>query len=212
MSAKPVIQGSYSFLTRTSAFRKLTRKAFAVCDSDNTGYINKDELHAGLLLVHLNLAKYLGSAACYPPSRHVVDQLFEASDDDNNGKIDEEEFTQIMMVCCAQITSRLLVYYAIIILLVPFAARSIVGAVVNVQGRLGWNATTKDDHEVPSAFFRWFESLVTWSQIAETIIYFTLFFTLVPLFFNWIDQSSRRAAEITTSKSSSESAKVTKSS
>ena len=54
-----------TLLTRTKAFKKLTKWAFQVCDNNHTGSINKTELYAGFLLVHLNLAKYAGPAACY---------------------------------------------------------------------------------------------------------------------------------------------------
>jgi hypothetical protein len=117
---------SGSFLTRTTAFKKLTKWAFSVCDSDKTGQLGKSELFAGLLLVHVNLAKYAGAAACYPPSREVVEQLFEASDDDNSGDIDEEEFTCIVVICCGQIFSRMLVYYSVFVVMAPYLAGNIV--------------------------------------------------------------------------------------
>ena len=37
----------------------------ASMDSTGNGEVTKDELYAGLLLVHLNLAKFAGAAACY---------------------------------------------------------------------------------------------------------------------------------------------------
>ena len=52
-------------LIRSKPFQKLVEWAFDVCDSDQTGEVGKPELYAGLLLVHLNLAKYAGPAACY---------------------------------------------------------------------------------------------------------------------------------------------------
>ena len=39
--------------------------AFKVCDQNGSGRINKTELYTGMLLVYLNLAKYVGPAACY---------------------------------------------------------------------------------------------------------------------------------------------------
>jgi hypothetical protein len=58
-------KGSGNVLTRSKPFGKLAQWAFSVCDSDNTGEVGKTELYCGLLLVHLNLAKYAGPAACY---------------------------------------------------------------------------------------------------------------------------------------------------
>jgi hypothetical protein len=54
-----------NFLTSSKAFKSLCKWAFDVCDSNGTGAINETELYAGFLLVHLNLAKYAGPAACY---------------------------------------------------------------------------------------------------------------------------------------------------
>ena len=52
-------------LTRTRAFKRLLKWSFDVCDHDKTGEVGKTELYAGVLLVHLNLAKYCGPAACF---------------------------------------------------------------------------------------------------------------------------------------------------
>ena len=43
----------------------LVKHAFGVVDSNGTGEVGKAELYAGLLLVHLKLAKHAGPAACY---------------------------------------------------------------------------------------------------------------------------------------------------
>ena len=86
-----------NFITRTDAFKKLCNHVFKICDSKGSGTINATELYAGVLLVHLNLAKYAGPAACYPAPRPIVDQLFSACDDDNSGKVDGKEFEDIMV-------------------------------------------------------------------------------------------------------------------
>jgi hypothetical protein len=56
----------YTFLTRTKAFQGLVAWAFSVCDNDKTGEINKLELYAGILLVHVTLAK------CSPCSQNIL--------------------------------------------------------------------------------------------------------------------------------------------
>jgi hypothetical protein len=173
---------SGSFLTRTSAFKKLTRWAFSVCDSDKTGQLGKSELYVGLLLVHINLAKYAGAAACYPPSREVVEKLFEASDDDNSGFIDEEEFTSIVVICCGQISSRILVYYSIIVLLVPYLAGNIVS---NLDGFV-LEAGLLPKPVVDTAL-----------HVMEPAVGLVFFFLLIPLLFNVIDSFSKTAAEKT---------------
>jgi hypothetical protein len=54
-----------NFLTRSRRFHRLVDWAFSVCDSRRKGAIGESELYAGLLLVHLNLAKWAGPAACF---------------------------------------------------------------------------------------------------------------------------------------------------
>jgi hypothetical protein len=179
---------SGSFLTRTRSFKKLTKWAFSVCDSDKTGQLGKSELFAGLLLVHVNLAKYAGAAACYPPSREVVEQLFEASDDDHSGYIDEEEFTSIVIICCGQIFSRILVY-AIFILLVP---KYLGGYIVsNIEGfALGSELLAKPGL-LPKPV------IDTVLYVMEPAVGLVFFFLLIPLLFNLIDGFSKTAAEKT---------------
>jgi EF-hand domain pair len=189
--SKPVVQGSFNLLTRTRAFRKITKWAFSQCDSDGTGQVGKAELHTGILLVHIQLAKYAGAAACYPPTRQVIDQLFDAADDNKSGTVDEEEFTQIVLICCAKITSRILVYYAIIILLVPYVADRLIRALLGIDDWLGWTAKPNN------VIVNWFEKVLTCGEVAEKIISLALFFLIVPMLFDWIDSLSRRAAEMT---------------
>ena len=51
--------------TRSRFFQALVNWAYGVCDSSGMGHLNKDELYAGLLLVHVKLAKFAGPAACF---------------------------------------------------------------------------------------------------------------------------------------------------
>lgn len=53
-----------SILTRSRAFRRLTKWAFEQVESNQSGTVDKKELYAGLLLIHLKLAIYAGPAAC----------------------------------------------------------------------------------------------------------------------------------------------------
>lgn len=94
--------------------------AFKTCDTTGTGKLTKGELYTGLLLVYIKIAKYAGPAACYPPSREVVDALFNACDTSMSNDIDEDEFAIIMVLLSSQLTWRILTYYALIITLVPY--------------------------------------------------------------------------------------------
>lgn len=198
-----------TWLTRTSAFQKLCEWAFSVCDSNGTGSINKTELYAGFLLVHLNLAKYAGPAACYPPPRATVDKLFEASDDDHSGGIDEKEFTSIMMILFSQITSRIAVYYAILILLVPYICTWILVTldVIGVDDTL-LKMDSVFDYYAPwplQWMLHWIPASM-WEDLPNRIVSLVLFFLAIPFLFNWIDEKSRSIAEQTVVYRDNESA------
>eukprot|EP00591_Stephanopyxis_turris_P011249 CAMPEP_0195526658 /NCGR_PEP_ID=MMETSP0794_2-20130614/27852_1 /TAXON_ID=515487 /ORGANISM="Stephanopyxis turris, Strain CCMP 815" /LENGTH=174 /DNA_ID=CAMNT_0040657399 /DNA_START=130 /DNA_END=651 /DNA_ORIENTATION=+ len=142
------------FWMRTKAFRNLCKWSFDICDRDSSGEIDKTELYAGLLLVHINLAKYAGPAACYPPDREVVESLFEASDDNNSGGIDEEEFLMIMIILCSQITFRIIAYYFFLIFIVPY----LVTANISILNFIGVDDT-----------IRVFNTLI-WDKVAPTFL------------------------------------------
>jgi hypothetical protein len=68
ISLDPAEHGN--FLTRLKAFQKLSDMSFDICDPEKTGAVGKSDLYAGVILVHLNLAKYAGPAACYVSLEH----------------------------------------------------------------------------------------------------------------------------------------------
>jgi len=110
---------SSTYLTRTKWFQKLCKWAFVVIDHDKSGTIGKDEMYTGVLLIHLNLAKYAGYSACRPPTRKVVEGIFDKMDDNKSGQIDESEFIEIMVVICSHIATRIALQYFLIFLIVP---------------------------------------------------------------------------------------------
>ena len=111
------------------------------------------------------MAKYAGPAACYPPTRAVCNQLFDAADKNQSGGIDREEFVKIMGITCAQILSRILVYYLVLILLVPFLA-----------------ARAVDHLKIPNGSYQ--------EMAAEQTIGMGLFFCAIPFVWNRIDSVS----------------------
>lgn len=113
------------------------------------------------------MAKYAGPAACYPPSRQVCDQLFDAADANKSGGIDKEEFVKIMGITCAQILSRMLVYYLVLILLVPYLATVAVDKLKVENGSYG-------------------------EMAAEQSIGLILFFLVIPVVWNHIDSYSEK--------------------
>lgn len=189
-----------SWLLRTKWFERLSHWAFGVCDGNSTGRINKDELYAGVLLVHVNLAKYAGPAACYPPSRTVVEGLFSAVDKDQSGQINQEEFAHILRVCSVHIASRIFVYYAILILLVPKLADAIVDGMLYINDK--FIDTTSDDGKITTGpvnnaitkLLEYVETILTWNQIAERIVGLLILFSIIPIIFEWIDQRSTQTA------------------
>ena len=114
------LTGCGQIMTKTKTFKAIVSKAFEMIDDSGDGVIDKAELYAGLLLVHLNLAKNAGPAACYPPTRVVCDRIFRAADIDGNGVLDHEQFHWVMGVLCAQILARMVVFFAVMIITVPF--------------------------------------------------------------------------------------------
>lgn len=194
-----------SFWTRTKAFKRLSRWAFGVCDRNKSGEINKTELYAGLILVHLNLAKYVGPAACFPPSRDVVDKLFDASDDDNSGGIDEQEFLQIMVILCSEITSRIITYYGILILMVPY----LVNGIIRFLDVIGVDETVRTiDEKVWDAYAPTFvQSIVgwipqsTWDNLPHTLTSTALFYLVIPMTWDFIDTYLHGLAQRTNTSS-----------
>lgn len=121
-------------LQRNPAFAALTNWAFDKCDAAGDGRINRDELYAGILLVHLHLAKYVGVTACNPLNRTEVHELFDlaAQQDawsivDGRQTIGRDAFGEIVVLSCAKIASQIVVYYTLLVVLVPFLTRRIIG-------------------------------------------------------------------------------------
>jgi len=107
-------------------FQKKVDDAFAACDSDEDGTINKLELYTGVIFIHLKMAENIGPPGCNPPSKDVCDAMFEASDADEDGKIDRSEFDAIVEVLCATIVWRVTIYYFLLVLTMPFLATRLI--------------------------------------------------------------------------------------
>jgi len=165
-----LLEKSKNMLTESKPFKLMVESTFKSVDRTGNGQVTKDELYAGLLLIHLKLAKFAGAAACYPPEKSVCDTLFDAADHDKSGGIDQEEFVAIMGVCCAQILSRMMFYYLILLLFVPYFSANIVDAL--------W---------IPNGGYL--------EMIMETIIGFLMFYIAVPIAWDFVDDLSRKELE-----------------
>lgn len=113
-------------LTKTYIFEYIVSKNFEKMDDSGDGLIDEAELYAGLLLMHVSLAKNAGAAACFPPDRATVDRMFRAADVDKNGLLNKQQFHWVMQNMCGAIIGRMMVYYAIMILTVPICASGVV--------------------------------------------------------------------------------------
>jgi hypothetical protein len=83
----------------------------------------KSDLYAGLLLVHVKLAKWAGSAATFPPERDTVNRLFDACDIRSSGRINREEFDIFLSVSSAQIFGRILINWLTFIFVIPYYSK-----------------------------------------------------------------------------------------
>ncbi|KAL7535728.1 hypothetical protein ACHAWF_005252 [Thalassiosira exigua] len=63
-AASKLVSKRTSWLTRTEYFQKAIESSFQTIDVDKSGDVTLEELHAGLLLVHLKMAVYVGAPAC----------------------------------------------------------------------------------------------------------------------------------------------------
>jgi len=147
-------------------------------DDSGDGVIDKTELYAGLLLVHLKLAKNAGPAACYPPTRAVCDRMFRAADRDDNGVLNHDQFHWVMGVLCAQILARMVVFFAVMIITVPFLGSWVIELA-----------------KVPE------ESYL--EKLIRVVISMLVFFFIVPALFNAIDARYSGSVSATTGADSS---------
>lgn len=182
-------QSSSSFITRMKCFEKLAHWAFTVCDKNQSGRIKKEEFYAGILLVHIEMAKYVGVAACYPPRLEIAEALFDAFDTNQSGDLNQQEFTNILQICAADISSRIAVYFALVVFLVPRLADVVIRSFLQLHEFLELNVTKRQ-----VTIFRWIKSMLSWNQLAETVFGLIIGFLVIPMVFGLIDKTSTQTA------------------
>lgn len=126
-------QGGNSFFTRSARFQKMVDNVFVSIDTDNSGEVDKDELYAGLILIHLRLAAYVGPAACRPATKEYVEEIFDLLDVDESGELNREEFGTVMALLVSQITTRVFMYLVFPLAIIPFAAEFLVGLLSGIE-------------------------------------------------------------------------------
>jgi len=184
-----------NFFQRTSAFKALVKSIFKDCDTSNSGEVGEDELYVGLLLVHLNLVKMVGGAACFPPSREAVKKLFEASDIDNSGSIDEEEFLQILIICSGQVFSRIGLYLLFLLVIVPTIAHGLVQYLASILMDKEWFQVIFHLVQDPVAKVEWLDEMLDWDNIVTALFSTVIFSALIARVFTAIDVFYQNAAE-----------------
>eukprot|EP00594_Rhizosolenia_setigera_P001146 CAMPEP_0178946938 /NCGR_PEP_ID=MMETSP0789-20121207/4562_1 /TAXON_ID=3005 /ORGANISM="Rhizosolenia setigera, Strain CCMP 1694" /LENGTH=215 /DNA_ID=CAMNT_0020626983 /DNA_START=89 /DNA_END=736 /DNA_ORIENTATION=+ len=120
---------SSTIITRSWFFRRMMKRSFQKMDYNGNGKVSQKELYTGLLLIHLQLANYVGSSACSPNDEATIDNFFEALDIDGSGKLGLDEFSLIMVICCSQIATRILFQMLMSISLVPLISKIVTSIV-----------------------------------------------------------------------------------
>lgn len=67
-----LVKKKASYLTNTEYFRNTVNSAFDKIDVDKSGDVTLEELYAGLLLIHLKMAIYVGAPACRVSIHHIL--------------------------------------------------------------------------------------------------------------------------------------------
>lgn len=64
---------SSTIITRSWFFRRMMKRSFQKMDYNGNGKVSQKELYTGLLLIHLQLANYVGPSACSPNDEGTID-------------------------------------------------------------------------------------------------------------------------------------------
>ena len=144
------------------------------------------------------MAKYAGSAACYPPKREKVEELFVLADQDKSGGIDMNEFDFIMVILFNQIAGRIAMYYAFLIVIVPYLGQGVLQFFMFLRVDDGILAFDKAFDSVAPQWMLWIVDRVpdsVWNKAPQQIISILVFFLIIPTALNKIDQFSFHAAK-----------------
>mmetsp|Transcript_42928 Transcript_42928/g.100773 ORF Transcript_42928/g.100773 Transcript_42928/m.100773 type:complete len:231 (-) Transcript_42928:179-871(-) len=192
-----------SFLTRTSFFHRRVNEIFDKYDVDGKGSIDKTELYSAVLEIHLRIGWYgAGAAACNPPSRDFVEQIFLQYDTDASSTIERKEFLKLMIVLCTNITFRITVQTFLTLIILPYLASKILWICAYVIGitsvlaenilvSLGTSSVVQSilriNVSVGEALPDWILKNGIWKTLPDKIIIMILSMVLLPLMLNFID-------------------------
>ena len=185
---------------------------FDSLDTDGDGTLDAVELYSGVLLIHLELAKYFGPAACKPPGRAQVESLFRTFDSDNSGDLDKAEFCALSTLLLSNIAGRVLFQFLMTIALLPLLAPKIVAHAASALARLEasdpwgkvsllkglWSARVLSSPTV-GPYVSKFLSLVP-ETLPKTVVSVTVVTLVVPSVLDYIDMASMAVARRKKSK------------
>eukprot|EP01082_Thalassiosira_pseudonana_P006783 g15042.t1 g15042 contig21:430537-432225(+) len=121
-----IIKSKTSWLTQTKQFQRAIDASFAMVDEDKSGFVTLDELYAGLLLIHLKFAVYVGAPACRPASRAYVSDIFHLVDVDNSGSLSKDEFSTAIKILYSQVFTRIIIQWMLTLMIVPVISQYII--------------------------------------------------------------------------------------
>jgi hypothetical protein len=143
------------------------------------------------------MARYAGPAACYPPSRSVVDTLFDACDIDKSGDISEDEFETIVIILSSQLTWRTVTYYVFLIMMLPY----VVDLLLHFLEFVGFDTILKGLKHVSYSCVPGLDKVGSivpasfWEQLPESLVSFLLFSAMVPFCWGRMDEYFQDIAE-----------------
>lgn len=124
-TARDLAESKLSWLTRTRYFQRVIDSSFDTIDADGSGAVTLEELYAGLLLIHLATARYVGAPACRPASRGYVNEIFHLLDVDNSGTLTREEFETVMKILYSQVFTRIVIQWSLALMILPIISKYI---------------------------------------------------------------------------------------
>jgi len=125
-TSKLIKRSKRSWFTKTDYFQRAIDSTFDMIDADRSGDVTLEELYAGLLLIHLQLAAYAGAPACRPAGKEYVTEIFLLMDTDNSGTLNKEEFTTVMKILYSQVFTRIIIQWGLTLMIVPVISQYII--------------------------------------------------------------------------------------
>lgn len=144
------------FFSKSERFQQLVKSAFESIDTDQSGAVDKKELYSGLILIHLQLAAYVGPAACRPATREQVEEIFDKLDQNGSGTLDFEEFGVVMTLLVSHIMTRVVLQLSMTLMIVPLVAQFVLEICVDVSRLMKIIVKEIDDAELLTERIYWF--------------------------------------------------------